>query len=431
MYNLANARAGRILAHAKPELNVARTQSRHDKMRPTAAAALLFLCSMPPVLVMGQSNDALRLAKLEAEVASLKAKLGRPPDITCKISSAHGAPARVSVKPLVGGGFELRNSTAASASPPLVLLTLVQSDTEIEVGGLLVRVSLLANVEDLELDETPSDVPFELLVGGNVVAMVGLCAIIAIAVVLEKKFQCIGAAKIHEMVEQAHMMQEEVHKMAMIIQTVQDAANGNISMADLDPDGDGNISKEELIEARAKAQERKLAKAQGSEPVEKISPFDMMQHLSAPNSKAGSAVQAGLGHAIMSKTGRGSSIKSQIAVKAGSVAVDHVNQVRAEDEDGLVANDPLQGFSESRKDAQKRFKAERGSGNKISRGKFGSRKSAKQPEAVMNPMLQSLQESADTPEDPTAPAGPPPTTGSPSTPGDQEPETDINAKIYG
>lgn len=174
----------------------------------------------------GAQTDEERIAELEQQLQELReAARGR---LSCTAEGSF-----VSITPIeVGGdvtGYAITNVTSADAADAVgatvVEVALSAQDTDIVLPGMVLRVS--------RADEGASDAPepFEIaglsdltegmdvwgVVGGNMLTWVFGCVFFGIVVALEKRYQCIGGEKIHEMVEQHHYLQKELKAVIHVI----------------------------------------------------------------------------------------------------------------------------------------------------------------------------------------------------------------------
>lgn len=128
-------------------------------------------------------------------------------DLTCFVSGDHA-----SIQP-ANDGYTVTNDTVDSRGSTVINLVLDDQEAQIELPGMLLRVSTakyvppddpFANLEDLRQGLWST-------IGGNVLGMLFFAFVAVLVVYLEKKFQCVGGAKIHELMEQQGRLQAELN----------------------------------------------------------------------------------------------------------------------------------------------------------------------------------------------------------------------------
>jgi hypothetical protein len=174
-----------------------------------------------------QQSDEERIAELEQELQDLKeAARGR---LSCTAEGGF-----LSITPIETGGdvsgYTITNVTSTDDAGLTVLeVALSDQDTDIVLPGMVVRISRGTGAAD-DLESDPSS-PFEIqgledltggmdiwgVVGGNLLTWLFGCTFFGIVVALEKKYQCVGGDKIHEMVEQHHYLQGELKSVIQAI----------------------------------------------------------------------------------------------------------------------------------------------------------------------------------------------------------------------
>lgn len=175
-----------------------------------------------------QQSDEERIVELEEELQELReAARGR---LSCTAEGGF-----LSITPIEDDGdvtgYTITNVTSADDAGLTVLeVALSNQDTDIVLPGMVVRISGGAGAaEEAGADSASS--PFEIdgledltggmdvwgVIGGNLLTWVFGCAFFSVVVVLEKKYQCIGGEKIHEMVEQHRYLQKELKDVIHVI----------------------------------------------------------------------------------------------------------------------------------------------------------------------------------------------------------------------
>ena len=202
-------------------------------MKPLLQLLPMLLLVYAPGLTVGEGGDekTRKIARLEAELDALRRTAAKSV-VTCKVTS-NGAGGRLSLSS-VGDGYLLRNTTVPTAggnsTAELTVLNLRMGiDTEIEMQGMLIRIVPVeaSHTETTEPtdgnDEQPLTLP--VVVGGNILAMLGCCLFVGVVAVLEKRYQCIGSEKIHHFVEQQREITSELHSVLTMMGDGQEAGH--------------------------------------------------------------------------------------------------------------------------------------------------------------------------------------------------------------
>ena len=178
-------------------------------------------------------------------------------DLTCFVSGE-----RASIQH-IEGGYNVTNATIDLEGKMFVNLLLDDQDAQFELPGLLLRVSTAKYVES-QMDDPFANIDdlkqgIWSTVGGNLLGMLFCVMGTAVIIFLEKRFKCIGGAKIHEMVEQQHKLQNELNHAVEFLKEL-----------DSDPSKAEQLAAQKMDEKNVPLSEEEMMKAVGKKAASKV-----------------------------------------------------------------------------------------------------------------------------------------------------------------
>jgi len=178
-------------------------------------------------------------------------------DLTCFVSGE-----RASIQH-IEGGYNVTNATIDLEGKMFVNLLLDDQDAQFELPGLLLRVSTAKYVES-QMDDPFANIDdlkqgIWSTVGGNLLGMLFCVMGTAVIVFLEKRYKCIGGAKIHEMVEQQHKLQNELNHAVEFLKEL-----------DSDPSKAEQLAAQKMDEKNVPLSEEEMMKAVGKKAASKV-----------------------------------------------------------------------------------------------------------------------------------------------------------------